>query len=259
MPGTHLAYCATIICLRACYAMSGTDLAYGATRRRSLAGELHCQLVSAERMWYLLAAEPLRAAQHHRRGCSRAGATLRRQRLEPFVPGARAYAFDFAVFRRWSFNLRDAFYKYCSATGQCRDVFGEPAQSGRIAVEIAGPISITPTTYAAGQRHSSARVVVAFLATRVCATPCPVLTQSVLRAHNATSGTDLGYQGLYACRYTAVRAGAYRLRILVGSGGKAFRELIAGTLLRCLSIVVPGIAYSTKAAHASSVPDIALS
>jgi hypothetical protein len=56
-----------------------------------------------------------------------------------------------------TFQLRDPFYKYCSATGaglfaavagintpffiQCRDIFGDPANSASIRVDITGKVS----------------------------------------------------------------------------------------------------------------------
>jgi hypothetical protein len=58
-----------------------------------------------------------------------------------------------------TFQLRDPFYKYCSATGaglfaavagintpffiQCRDIFGDPANSASIRVDITGKVSRT--------------------------------------------------------------------------------------------------------------------
>lgn len=102
------------------------------------------------------------------------------------------------------FQLRDPFYKYCSATGgglinaiagvpayfliQCRDAFGEMASGATFRVEIVGLDSqpgLTPSPYSVGT-------------------------------------------GLYRCDYTVILRGAYEIRIYVGRGGTAYQDLIAG-------------------------------
>jgi hypothetical protein len=97
------------------------------------------------------------------------------------------------------FQLRDPFYKYCSATGaglktamagvvskfyiQCQDVFGDPADNARFSVLISGNVDMTPTPFSVGT-------------------------------------------GLYQCEYTPVKVGTYTVNIKVGRGGA--QDLIAG-------------------------------
>jgi len=105
----------------------------------------------------------------------------------------------------FTFRLRDAFYKKCSATGeglrsaiagvpskfliQCQDAFGKPAAAANFRIEIAGPVSMSPKA----QQLS---------------------------------------QGFYQVSYTAIRAGSgasgYTISIYVGRGAKDYQDLIAG-------------------------------
>jgi len=102
------------------------------------------------------------------------------------------------------FQLRDPYYKYCSATGaglvsavagvstpfyiQCRDAFGEPADSASFQVDITGK---------EGQPGMK---------------PAPF---------------PIG-KGLYKCEYAAFVTGQYEIRIFVGRGGGEFMDLIEG-------------------------------
>mmetsp|Transcript_30252 Transcript_30252/g.47390 ORF Transcript_30252/g.47390 Transcript_30252/m.47390 type:complete len:902 (+) Transcript_30252:266-2971(+) len=100
------------------------------------------------------------------------------------------------------FQLRDPYYKRCSATGtalsaavagieavfylQCRDAFDEPAAGAKFQVEIAGPVDMKPSV------------------------------------------TNLG-DGTYECRYQpAVASKDYTITIKVGRGGALYEDLIAG-------------------------------
>lgn len=102
------------------------------------------------------------------------------------------------------FQLRDPYYKYCSATGaglfsavagistpfyvQCRDSFGEPADSASFQVDITGK---------EGQPGMK---------------PAPF---------------PIG-KGLYKCEYAAFVTGQYEIRIFVGRGGSEYMDLIEG-------------------------------
>jgi hypothetical protein len=97
------------------------------------------------------------------------------------------------------FQLRDPYYKYCSATGvglktamagvlskfyiQCRDAFLDPADNARFSVLISGSVDMTPSPFSVGT-------------------------------------------GLYQCEYTPVKVGQYTVNIKVGRGGS--QDLIAG-------------------------------
>ena len=104
------------------------------------------------------------------------------------------------------FQLRDPYYKYCSATGsglqaavagrktpfylQCRDAFGEPSASASFAVDIVGQEQ-QPTMKPA---------------------PRP----------------DPNEKGLYSCTFTPFVTGQYEVRIAVGRGGSDYMDLIEG-------------------------------
>ena len=102
------------------------------------------------------------------------------------------------------FQLRDPFFKYCSATGaglynavagvstpfyiQCRDIFGEPANSASFQVDITGKEGqpgMKPAPFSVGN-------------------------------------------GLYKCSYTPFETGQYEIRIYVGRGGEDYKDLIEG-------------------------------
>ena len=99
------------------------------------------------------------------------------------------------------FQLRDPFFKYCSATGsalkagvagvksifylQCMDNFMEPAEGASFAVTIKGPVSILPGIVGLGG-------------------------------------------GKYSCSFTPVKMGTYTISISVGRGGAQYRDVITG-------------------------------
>ena len=101
-----------------------------------------------------------------------------------------------------SAQLRDPYYKYCSATGsglfktvagvstrfylQCRDAFGEPANGASFLVEIKGEVTLRPS-------------------------PVP---------------TDV--EGQYKCEYTPSKVGQYEVTIRVGRGGGEYMDVIEG-------------------------------
>jgi len=104
------------------------------------------------------------------------------------------------------FQLRDPYFKYCSATGaglqtaiagiktpfyiQCRDAFGDPAPSASFVVEITGK-----------EQQPSMK-------------PAPK--------------PDPKQKGLYTCTYTSFRTGLYEVSIFVGRGGSQYLDLIEG-------------------------------
>ena len=100
------------------------------------------------------------------------------------------------------FQLRDPYYKYCSATGvglfsavagiatpfyiQCRDAFGNPANSASFQVDITGKEGqpgMKPAPFALGN-------------------------------------------GEYKCEYAAFQTGQYEIRIYVGRGGGEYMDLL---------------------------------
>jgi hypothetical protein len=99
------------------------------------------------------------------------------------------------------FQLRDPFFKHCSATGsalqagvagvnsifylQCMDSFMEPASGASFTVAIEGPVSIHPGIVGLGG-------------------------------------------GKYSCSFTPVKMGTYTLSISVGRGGAQYKDLITG-------------------------------
>jgi len=99
------------------------------------------------------------------------------------------------------FQLRDPFYKHCSATGsaltsamagvrsvfylQCMDSFEDPADGASFKVDISGPVGMIPGIVSLGD-------------------------------------------GKYSCSYTPVKVGSYSLSIYVGRGGSKFQDLITG-------------------------------
>ena len=99
------------------------------------------------------------------------------------------------------FQLRDPFYKHCSATGsalvsgiagvqsvfyvQCLDSFLEPADGASLAVKISGPVDVIPGI------------------------------------------VNLG-NGKYSCSFTPIKVGNYVLSIKVGRGGSEHQDLITG-------------------------------
>jgi len=103
------------------------------------------------------------------------------------------------------FQLRDAYYKYCSVTGaglfaavagistpfyiQCLDAFGEPAMGASFLVDITGK-----------ENQPGMK-------------PAPVALRPL---------------GQYKCEYTAFAIGEYEIRIKVGRGGSAYMDLIEG-------------------------------
>jgi hypothetical protein len=99
------------------------------------------------------------------------------------------------------FQLRDPYFKHCSATGsaltramagvksvfylQCMDAFMEPADGASFRVDIAGPVGMMPGIVSLGG-------------------------------------------GKYSCSYTPVTIGTYTLTIYVGRGGEKYQDLITG-------------------------------
>ena len=99
------------------------------------------------------------------------------------------------------FQLRDPFYKHCSATGsaltaakagvksifylQCMDNFMQPADGATFKVDIAGPVGMIPGIVSLGD-------------------------------------------GKYSCSFTPEKVGAYVISIYVGRGGAKYQDLITG-------------------------------
>ncbi len=99
------------------------------------------------------------------------------------------------------FQLRDPYFKHCSATGsslktavagvkstfylQCQDNFMRPAQSASFKVAMKGPVSLLPGI------------------------------------------VELG-GGKYSCSFTTVKMGTYTISVSVGRGGEQYQDLITG-------------------------------
>ena len=99
------------------------------------------------------------------------------------------------------FQLKDPYFKYCSATGssletgvagvksifylQCQDNFMRPAESASFTVAMKGPVSLLPGI------------------------------------------VELG-GGKYSCSFTPVKMGTYTISISVGRGGAQYQDLITG-------------------------------
>jgi len=99
------------------------------------------------------------------------------------------------------FQLRDPYFKHCSATGsaltraiagvksvfylQCMDAFMQPADGASFRVDIAGPVGMMPGIVSLGG-------------------------------------------GKYTCSFTPVTIGTYTLTIYVGRGGEKYQDLITG-------------------------------
>ena len=99
------------------------------------------------------------------------------------------------------FQLRDPYYKHCSATGsaltramagvnsvfflQCMDAFMEPADGATFTVDIKGPVGMIPGIVSLGA-------------------------------------------GKYSCSYTPTKIGSYTLTIYVGRGGEKYQDLVTG-------------------------------